>query len=153
VKITLRNATPQDTPAIRQLIYLVKINPIGLDWRHFILAVDESDLLVGCSQIKTHFDGTRELASLAVQPEHRGQGAARALVDYMQAHNPPPLYLTCRSSLQPLYEKFGFHIVPDVQMPMYFRRIKRIFSVFRFIANLKDHLLVMVWDNALTEKK
>jgi GNAT superfamily N-acetyltransferase len=80
--------------------------------------------------VKPHGDGTRELASLAVQPAYRGQGVARQLIEHLLAHHPPPLYLTCRSRLQPLYEKFGFRAVPPADLPLYFRRIARLAALF-----------------------
>ena len=77
---TLRRATNYDFPAIKNLIDAVEINPMGLDWRRFIIAVDKDDHLVGCGQVKQHKDGSLELASIAVQPDWRKQGVARAIV-------------------------------------------------------------------------
>jgi len=126
----LRPARKEDAAAIRRLIHLVGINPTGLDWRRFVLAVDQHDRLAGCAQVKPHGDGTRELASLAVQPAYRGQGVARRLIEYLLAHHPPPLYLTCRSRLQPFYEKFGFRVVSPQELTPYFRRILRLVTLF-----------------------
>jgi hypothetical protein len=44
----LRPATRADAGVIRSLIHTVGINPIGLNWRRFILAVDERDVMLGC---------------------------------------------------------------------------------------------------------
>ena len=77
---TLRPATAAEFPAIRKLIWQVGINPIGLDWRRFVLAVDEEGRMLGCGQIKPHKGGIRELASIAVVPEARGLGIARAII-------------------------------------------------------------------------
>ena len=74
------SATKQDFPAIRALIYAVHINPTGLDWRRFLVAVTPDNELLGCGQVKRHFDGSRELASIAVQEQARGQGLARAVI-------------------------------------------------------------------------
>ncbi len=126
----LRSARKEDAAAIRKLIHQVGINPTGLDWRRFMLAVDEHDRMAGCAQVKPHGDGTRELASLAVQPAYRGQGVARQLIEYMLARTPSPLYLTCRSRLQPFYEKFGFQVVSSQELPPYFWRIARLAALF-----------------------
>jgi N-acetylglutamate synthase-like GNAT family acetyltransferase len=126
----LRPAKNEDATPIRRLIYQVGINPTGLDWRRFVLAVDEHDRMAGCAQVKPHSDGTHELASLAVQPAYRGQGVARCLIEYLLAHHPSTLYLTCRSRLQPFYEKFGFQTVPLAHLPPYFRRIARLAALF-----------------------
>ncbi len=39
----LRSATQTDFPAIRELIHRVQINPMGLDWARFVVAVDWQD--------------------------------------------------------------------------------------------------------------
>jgi N-acetylglutamate synthase-like GNAT family acetyltransferase len=141
--IKLRPATQVDAAAIRKLIHQVGINPTGLDWQRFILAVDDSDRMAGCIQVKPHGDGTRELASLAVQPNWRSQGVARCLIEHMLEQHPPPLYLTCRSRLQPLYEKFGFQIVAPQELPPYFRRIARLAALLGKGLNSSDGLRVM----------
>ncbi len=140
---TLRPATKDDFPAIRALIYAARINPLGLDWRRFVLAVDEGGAPIGCGQVKTHRDGSRELASIAVQPAWRGQGVARAIIQHLLAAHPPPLYLTCRPSLGPFYEKFGFRVIAEPEMPPYFRRIKRLARLARATRLIPGDLLVM----------
>jgi N-acetylglutamate synthase-like GNAT family acetyltransferase len=139
----LRPARKEDAAAIRKLIHQVGINPTGLDWRRFILAVDELDQMAGCAQVKPHGDGTQELASLAVQPGWRGQGVARRLIEHLLAQHPAPLYLTCRSHLQSLYEKFGFQAVPQGELPAYFRRIARLAALFGKGLASPDGLRVM----------
>jgi N-acetylglutamate synthase-like GNAT family acetyltransferase len=139
----LRPARKEDAAAIRRLIHLVGINPTGLDWQRFVLAVDPHDRMAGCAQVKPHGDGTRELASLAVQSAYRGQGVARRLIEYLLAHHPPPLYLTCRSRLQPFYEKFGFQVVSPQALPPYFRRIARLAAFFGRGLASPDGLRVM----------
>jgi len=139
----LRPARKEDAAAIRKLIHQVGINPTGLDWRRFTLAVDDRDQMVGCAQVKPHGDGTRELASLAVQPGWRGQGVGRGLIEHFLERNPPPLYLTCRSRLQPLYEKFGFQTLPKAELPPYFRRIARLAGLFGRGLDSPDGLRVM----------
>jgi GNAT superfamily N-acetyltransferase len=124
----------------------VHINPTGLDWRRFVVAVDGSGRLLGGGQIKPHGDGTRELASIAVWPEYRGQGIARAVIEYLLEHNPPPLYLTCRTPLEALYSKFGFTPLADGQMTPYFRRLSRAFGVLARIFPHRIGLSVMRWD-------
>ncbi|RPI82657.1 MAG: GNAT family N-acetyltransferase, partial [Chloroflexi bacterium] len=62
----IREASQRDFKYIKKLIYSVRINPIGLDWRRFIVATDPEDSILACGQIKRHYDGSRELASIAV---------------------------------------------------------------------------------------
>ena len=141
--VDLRPATQADFPAIRLMIRSERINPMDLDWRRFIVATDQGGEVIGCGQVKTHRDGSRELASLVVLPAWRGQGVARTIIERLIADNPGKLYLTCRSGLGPLYEKFSFRAIPAEEMPPYFRRISRLARVFLALARADEKLLVM----------
>ena len=144
---TLRPAVQADFPAIRRLIYAVQINPMGLDWRRFIIAVDSDDRLVGCGQVKRHKDGSLELASIAVLPEWRKQGVARAIILHLLEIQPRPLYLTCRGRLGPFYEKFGFQeVTAPADLPQYFRRIKSVVKVLQRLGVTHERMLVMKLD-------
>ena len=142
--ISLRPAAARDFAAIRALIRLVQINPSGLDWRRFLIAVDSAGRLVGCGQLKPHGPGVIELASIAVDESYRGQGVARRLIDRLVAEAPRPLYLTCRSGLGPFYERWGFRELNPGEMPAYFRRLARVMSVVMGVFRSGDRLLVMV---------
>ncbi len=141
--IELRSASAGDAQAIRALIRSAQINPVGLDWRRFTLAVDGSLRLVGCGQIKPHRDGSRELASIAVVPEWRGRGVARALIEHLLETHPGTLYLTCRASLGSLYASFGFQVVDESEMPTYFRWVSRAVRLMRRLGLAGEGLLVM----------
>ncbi len=125
----IRPACSQDAAAIRRLIRQVGINPFGLDWRRFLIAVDAEGELIGCGQVKPHRDGTRELASIAVNPDYRNQGIASAVIQRLLAENPPPLYLICRPSLQAFYVRFGFTSASLAEIPAAYRWMRRIFGV------------------------
>ncbi len=125
VQYRLREATQADAKAIRELIHRVGINPLSLDWQRFLVAVDENDRVIGTGQIKPHGDGSRELASIAVQPERQGQGIGKAIIARLLVENALPLYLTCRAPMEPYYLQFGFHTLQAEEMPRYFRRIYR----------------------------
>jgi N-acetylglutamate synthase-like GNAT family acetyltransferase len=144
VDFVLRSATRQDFPAIRALIYYVHINPTGLEWRHFLVAVMSDNILLGCGQIKHHFDKSSELASIAVQEQSRGQGVARAVIqELLVRETARPLYLMCRSRLESLYAKFEFHAIGPNEMPPYFQRISRAERLFNSKAPAEDRLMVM----------
>ena len=125
--ITLRPATAEDQQRIVAFIRAAHINPMNLKWSHFVLAIDAtSGALVGTGQIKTHGDGSREVASIAVAPDWQGRGIARQVIEHLLAQNAGTLFLTCRSSLEPLYARFGFRAVGPEKMTPYFRRLNLI---------------------------
>jgi N-acetylglutamate synthase-like GNAT family acetyltransferase len=140
----LRSATASDSAAIRRLIGTVHINPMGLDWHRFIIAVDGSGTLLGCGQLKPHTGGTVELASIAVEPRHRGKGIARAIIERLLAGAPRPLYLTCRSSLQSFYNKWGFVSIQPAEMPPHFRRLWRLVQIADRLGMMPENLSVML---------
>ncbi len=139
-RFSLRPATAVERFRIRRLVRGARLNPTGLRWQRFLVAVAPDGQVIGCAQIKPHADGSRELASVVVDPAWRGRGVARALIKRLLETNTPPLYLTCRAALGDFYARFGFHTVPREEMPRYFRRIAR-------LAGFVDvPLLVMRWD-------
>jgi len=141
----LREATVRDAGRIRSLILRVGINPTGLHWRRFLLAVDDQDRLLGCGQVKPHEDGTQELASIAVRPAWRKKGLASAIIAELQGRHSPPLWLTCRSSLTGFYVRFGFEEVrPPDAMPGYFTKVVRLARIARWFTS-GEYLAVMVW--------
>lgn len=147
VEFSVRPAIREDFAAIRSLIHTVQINPIGLDWCRFLVAVTGQGNLLGCGQIKPHADGSREMASIAVQEQARGQGVARAVIEALLALKPERhIYLMCRARLKPLYVKFGFHAIGLEEMPPYFRRISLAERIINSKAQPKDRLLVMFLD-------
>jgi N-acetylglutamate synthase-like GNAT family acetyltransferase len=139
----IRPARESESSQIRDLIYLTGINPMGLDWRRFVVAVDDQDEMVGCGQLKPHGRDILELASLAVYPQFRGKGVARVIIEYLLENSPRPLYLMCESSLGPLYEKFGFHGLEYDEMPRYFQRISKLAGIVTTLARRDERLLVM----------
>lgn len=140
----IRPAKKEDFPGIRALINAVRINPTGLVWRRFLVATSKDGRLVGCGQIKLHADGSKELASIAVQPQFRGQGVARAIIENLLQREPfRPLFLMCRAQLEPLYTKFGFQSVFFDDLPPYFKRIKRLEEIFNKMAKSGDRLIIM----------
>ena len=120
--LTLRDATIEDQPTIRQIVRAANINPTGLDWPRFIVAED-AGAIVGVGQVKPHRDGTRELASIAVLPARQGQGIGTAIIQDLVRREKATLHLTCRSRLQGYYERFGFRRLESRDYPPYFARM------------------------------
>jgi amino-acid N-acetyltransferase len=146
IKVTLRPATETDQPKIRNLVWDARLNPTGLDWRRFIVAVDEYGEVIGCAQIKPHRDGTYEMASLVVSPGFQNRGVARMILDRLIQDHHGDLYLMCRASLAPFYQKFGFRAVSEPEMPHYFLRISRLVSLTEVLRKDGDSLLIMQLD-------
>ena len=141
--LPVRPARETEAAQIRDLIHLVGINPMGLDWRRFVVAVNERDEMIGCGQLKPHGEEVIELASLAVDLEHQGKGVARSIIEYLLKESPRPLYLMCESRLGPLYKKFGFRPIPYEDMPRYFQRISKLAGLVTTLAQREERLLIM----------
>ena len=145
----LRPATASDAGAIRMLIFRVGINPRDLDWRRFLVAVDEEGKLIGCGQVKPHRDGSRELASIAVRPNWRRRGLASEVIRRLMAEAGPPLWLMCRGDLAEFYRRFGYVSVEDPEaMPKYFRRGYRLATAAGRLLPGDTSMAVMKWDGA-----
>jgi N-acetylglutamate synthase-like GNAT family acetyltransferase len=124
-------------------VRLGHINPTGLDWPRFVVAVSQNGEVIACGQVKPHRDGSRELASIVVHPDWRSKGLARAVIENLIAVDPGDLYLMCRAELGPLYEKFGFRALKTPEMPPYFRRISRLVGLIDSLRREGTSLLVM----------
>jgi N-acetylglutamate synthase-like GNAT family acetyltransferase len=145
MSLTLRDATVEDQPTIRQIVRAANINPTGLDWPHFILAED-GGAIVGVGQVKPHRDGTRELASIAVIPDRQRQGVGSAIIEELLRREKGTLHLTCRSRLQGYYERFGFRLLLSRDYPPYFAR--RIPMINTFLRPFGIRIIVMRRDSA-----
>lgn len=149
--IRFRAATAADQPTINALIREASINPMGLKWEHFLLAVDDTTgEVVGTGQIKRHGDGSHELASVATRPDYQKRGIAGAIIrKFITQHRSAttaPLYLTCASPLRAFYEPFGFRVIDHDQMPRYFKRLSRVAGWLTLFTERK--LLVMKWETS-----
>ena len=65
------------------------------------------------------------------------------LIEEVIARENGVLYLTCRSSLIPLYTRFGFKPLSYSDLPPYYRRLFRIFRLFQRIVHLPENLAIM----------
>ena len=139
----LRPAQESESAQIKALIHEVGINPTGLDWKRFLVAVNGLGEVIGCGQIKPHGKDILELASIAVKPEFQKQGIARAIIEKLLAETPRPLYLMCIEHNGPMYEKFGFRAIEYGESPRYFQRMRKLFDVAKVVRRLDEGLLVM----------
>ena len=139
--LTIRPATENDQPAIRRLIAEVRLPRMNLQWPNFVVA-DEDGEMVGMGQVKSHGDGSRELASIAVLPKRQGQHIGTAVIKGLLAREAGVvLHLSCRRELEGYYERFGFKRLEPAAYPPYFRRTTLLINrITRFFGL---HLLVM----------
>jgi len=142
-KFHIRPARESESGQIKELIHLTGINPMGLDWKRFIVAANDRDKMIGIGQLKPHGKEILELASLAVYPEYRGKGVARAIIKHLITIGPRPMYLMCESSLGALYEKFGFRSMEHDEMPRYFQRISKLAGLAATLSRRDQFLLIM----------
>jgi N-acetylglutamate synthase-like GNAT family acetyltransferase len=139
--LTIRPATENDQPAIRRLIAEVRLPRMNLQWPNFVVAEEDGEM-VGMGQVKSHGDGSRELASIAVVPKKQGEGVGTTVIKALLAREAGVvLHLSCRRELEGYYERFGFRRVEPAAYPPYFRRTTRMANLItRFFG---VHLIVM----------
>lgn len=143
----LRPATAADQPTIKQMVRGARLNPLGLNWERFVLAVTADDQIIGCVQLKPHRGGVFELASLVVVKSWRRKGVARQLIEHLKETAGPPLWLMCASWLIKFYEPFGFRQVRlGEPMPGYYRWTLRMSFLLNWVGPRGMTLAIMVWE-------
>lgn len=115
-KCTIREARPQDLPAIEALLAGEGLYSSGLRPHRFLVA-EVGGEIVGCGQIRC-YPGLRELGSLAVRREWRGQGIGSTLVKRLLERGGGELYLLCAPRLEGFYRRFGFRPIGFGEMPL-----------------------------------
>ncbi len=139
--LTIRPATEADQPRILRLIKEVRLPRMNLRWPNFVVAEEDGEV-IGMGQVKSHGDGSRELASIAVVPARQDQGIGTAIIKTLLAREPGVvLHLSCRRELEGYYERFGFARLEPASYPPYFRRTTLLFS--RISPLFGIHLIVM----------
>ena len=147
--MTIQTAAGTDFNRVKRLVRSELINPWGLKEERFLIAEDRAGNLLGCVQIKQHFGGAKELASLVVSPAWRERGVAKSLVEAAKERSGSSLWLTCRSRLIPFYERFGFREIHDrAQMPLYFKLVPLFERLLRMIGRMEGYIAVMRWDES-----
>ena len=121
LSITVREAAASDHLAIRALVLGEHLDPNDLDWRRFVVAYD-GDRLVGTVQMRRHPDGSRELGSLAVAADMRGQGIAARMIALLLADEPGPIQMITGAAHAAHYERFGFMKIGRLRAPSEVRR-------------------------------
>lgn len=142
-KFEIRAAQESESAQIKNLVNVVGNNPSGLDWKRFIVAVNDEGKVIACGQIKPHSGDILELASIGTLPDYERQGLASAIITELLKTPVRPLYLMCMEHNGSLYEKFGFHAIAEDEMPKYFRRLKKLFKFADVVMQSGEDLLIM----------
>jgi N-acetylglutamate synthase-like GNAT family acetyltransferase len=140
---TIRAAQESESAQIKDLINLVGINPSGLDWKRFVVAVTPEGKVISCGQLKPHGADILELASIATHPDYERKGLGSAIILELLKTPTRPLYLMCMEHNGSLYERFGFRAIEIDDMPKYFRRIKKLFNIADVVMRSGEDLLIM----------
>lgn len=139
--LSIRPAGEADQQTIRRLVREAGINRMSLNWPNFVVA-EEDGTIVGVGQVKTHGDGSRELASIAVVPSRQGRGVGSAIIKTLLSREPQAvLHLTCRQELEHYYERFGFRTLAAAEYPPYFGRMIPLVNVVARL--IRTRILVM----------
>src|SRR5688572_14687532 len=87
--VVIRQARPSDQISIVALTRNCGLNADEARWSNCVVA-ERDNALLGSARLRVHRDGARELCSLAVAPQSRGNGiAARMIEDLVLAHSGP----------------------------------------------------------------
>ena len=130
--VLVRRARAGDQSFITALVRQARLNPAGLYWESFVVA--ESDgRPVGIAQVRLHQDGTKELASLMVEPAERSHGIATRMVDALLAEETSPVYVLLDRRYADHFARWGFSQVEPADLP---RSISRNYRIGRLVTTL-----------------
>ena len=116
--VTLRPATAKDSGPIRRLIHAQpRMNPTGLDWRNFVVAVAPDGRLAGCVQLRPSGPGTVELGSLVVDAAVRGHGIAGRLTAAILATTEDRVLVVTAARHARHYAPWGFQPIAALSAP------------------------------------
>jgi N-acetylglutamate synthase-like GNAT family acetyltransferase len=117
----IRRARDADEYAIHSLVRSERLNPIDLDWRRFLLAIDENGI-AGAVQLRLHDDDSRELGSLVVRQDRRGYGVAARLIDTLLAPIATRVCMITGAVFAHHYARWGFRRIDARAAPWGVRR-------------------------------
>ena len=116
-RLSIRHAVEGDQDAITTLVRSEHLNPLGLDWRRFIVAADATGLR-GAVQLRIHSDDSRELGSLVVRGDSRGRGIASRLIDARLAAATSRVLMITGAAFARNYERWGFRRIAPTATPI-----------------------------------
>jgi amino-acid N-acetyltransferase len=134
--LLVRQAVALDQLAITQLVHSERLNPHGLGWANFVVAI-VGNTLVGAVQMRRHPDGSRELGSLVVSRVHRGQGIAGRLIAALLARHPGTVHVITRHANAAHYQRWGFVVIDTCDAPRSLRRNRLLGQTVSVLALLR----------------
>ena len=146
MSVAIRSATADDQGAIVALVRSERLNPTGIDWPHFVVAID-GNKLIGAAQIRKHKDGSRELGSLVVDRRWRGQGVAACLIETLLASEPGRVLVITGQVRTAYFARWGFRPLETsrapaaIQFNYYMGRMAGILSLLR--RRPLNHLIIL----------
>jgi amino-acid N-acetyltransferase len=144
--LLIRQAVALDQVAITRLVHSERLNPHGLAWQNFVVAISGA-ALIGAVQMRQHPEGSRELGSLVVSREHRGHGIAGHLINALLARHPSPVHVITRSTNAVHYRPWGFARIDPRDAPRTVRRHRlmgQMVSVMSLITGRRPRRLVVL---------
>jgi amino-acid N-acetyltransferase len=119
--LLIRPAVALDQLAITRLVHSERLNPHGLAWQNFVVAISGTTL-IGVAQMRQHPEGSRELGSLVVRREHRGHGIAGRLIAALLARHHGTVHVITRHTNAAHYRPWGFRPIATRDAPSTVRR-------------------------------
>jgi N-acetylglutamate synthase-like GNAT family acetyltransferase len=132
VQVVVRRARPDDQPVITAMVRRARLNPAGLHWEQFVVG-ERDGRAVGVAQLRSHSDGTNELASLVVEPDAREHGIATQMVDALLASETAAVYALIDRRFVGHFARWGFSQVGRSELP---RSVSRIYLIGRVVTTL-----------------
>ncbi len=119
MNVQLRFMTDKDIPAVMRLKEIAGWNQTIADWQRFLFATPEGCFVaehqgrvIGTVTTIVYEDRFAWIAQLLVDPEHRGRGTGKKLLEqaiaYLDSRNLPCMKLDATPLGKPLYQKLGF---------------------------------------------
>ena len=144
IHYTMREGRSRDRKVIRRIITSRRLNPFGINWRRFLVAVDPRGRIVGIGQLKSHRHGSVELASIAVLRRYERKGVAREIIETLIRRSGEGLWLSCLRKMREFYHQFGFYEVPaKYTAPSYYRMIAKVSSIATLFGGVNQQVIVM----------
>lgn len=121
----IRKATPNDASLLQTRILREGMNPRLGDISNFLLYELDSEV-VGCGQVRPGEPG--EVASLVVEKALRGKGIGTKLLDALVQREDVgrSLVLLCLTRTVGFYERHGFRVAQDNELPFHMRVERRL---------------------------